>query len=302
MKLKLTLKVIYLSVFLLTTFCIKSKATIFTVDVASFSFTPSNMNVLVGDTVRWIWVSGFHNTTSGAIPAGASPWSSPITNRSTSFDYVVNVAGTYNYTCTFHGQMVASFTASGPLPVKLSAFNVINENNNALLKWTTASEDNIDYFSIQKSKTSADFKEIGRVPAAGHSSEVKTYTFTDHISSSADKYFYYSIAIVDKDGKEELSKIELFKNKITSNKIILSLGPNPVSKAGHLMLKFNADRTGKMNVRLTSIEGKIIMQTTMQAYEGVNNGHLILGDLAAGSYSISFELDGIKEVHTLLVK
>ena len=75
--------------------------------------------------------------------------------------------------------MAGSFTASAALPVKLSEFKLVNENNNAVLKWTTESEDNIDYFSVQKSKTGADFTEIARVPATGNSSATKSYTYTD---------------------------------------------------------------------------------------------------------------------------
>ncbi len=49
------------------------------VAVSNFSFTPSTINVTVGDTVKWNWVSGSHTTTcngsSGTTrPAGSASW------------------------------------------------------------------------------------------------------------------------------------------------------------------------------------------------------------------------------------
>jgi len=50
------------------------------------------------------------------------------------------------------------------------------------------------------------------------------------------------------------------------------------------------------------MEGRSVIKTVMQAYEGVNNGHLMLDALPAGVYSIIFKLNNIREVHELIVK
>jgi hypothetical protein len=265
---------------------------------------------MVGDTVKWVWASGSHTTTCDpatqagtSLPAGAATWDEPITSVNTTYEYVVTVAGVYNYWCNPHApEMAASFTASDALPVKLSEFKVSNDDNNAVLNWVTASEDNIDHFSIQKSKTGSDFVEIATVPAAGHSSVIKSYNYTDVNFSSSDKYCYYTIGIVDKEGNMEFSPVQLFKNKLNVSKLIISLSPNPINRSGHLMLKFNADKTSQIKVKVVSMEGKTFMETTMQAREGVNDGHLMLDNISAGSYSVSFELNGIKEVYKLIVR
>jgi len=90
-------------------------STKFTVTVQNFSFNPSDLpNVHIGDTIHWEWVSGSHTTTSTTIPSGAATWDHPLNSSSTSFEYKVTVAGTYNYKCTPHESMgmVGSFTAS----------------------------------------------------------------------------------------------------------------------------------------------------------------------------------------------
>ncbi len=84
--------------------------------VGNFFFNPVNVNVNVGDTIRWVWSAGAHTTTStpGAIPAGAASWDALITSSNTSFEYKVTVAGAYSYVCTPHAPgMAGTFTAAG---------------------------------------------------------------------------------------------------------------------------------------------------------------------------------------------
>jgi len=305
MKLKITLKTISTILVYIAFFSLKANATTHTVNVQNFQFSPANIsNVVVGDVVKWVWIEGAHTTTSTSIPAGADPWDSPMTAGNQTFQITVTAAGLYSYQCTPHAEfgMVASFTASAAAPVTLSTFKIANENKNALLKWITVTEENVDYFSVQKSKTGADFVEIAKVPAAGNSSSVRSYSYTDNNLSSADKFYYYMLVTIDKNGNKQFSSVQLFRNKESIPKLILSVSPNPVSRSGHLMLKFNADKAGKMDVDVINMQGTTMIRTAMQANEGVNNGHLMLDGIAAGTYSIVFKLDGIKEVHKLLVK
>jgi plastocyanin len=75
------------------------------VNVKNFSFSPVSFTINIGDTIRWVYVSGTHTTTSLTIPAGAAAWDHPINSSSTSFTYVPTKTGTYNYKCTFHFAM-----------------------------------------------------------------------------------------------------------------------------------------------------------------------------------------------------
>ena len=79
-----------------------AKATIHTVQVADFSFTPSVLNINSGDTVRWVWVSGTHTTTSTSVPTGATAWDHPMNSGSTQFDEKFTIAGIYDYHCSIH--------------------------------------------------------------------------------------------------------------------------------------------------------------------------------------------------------
>jgi plastocyanin len=275
----------------------QAKATTWNVDVQNFQFTPATLNVVVGDVIHWVWVAGTHTTTSVTIPAGAAAWNSPMDLTTTTFDYTVTQPGIYSYQCNFHAflGMTASFTASGAVPVTLSSFSINTKNNNPLILWTTQTEVNADYFSIRRSINGKDFKEVGKVTATGNSSVTSNYSFTDENVPAAFSYVYYALGIVDKDGKTQLSPIKIYKNRTATPRLIVSLSPNPVSSMGHLMLQFNANKPGVMIAKLMDVQGKLVLKLELSAVEGINNGHIHLGNVPAGIYTIYFTLDGINE-------
>ncbi len=76
-----------------------------TINAGGTSFSPNLDSARVGDTIKFVWTSGTHTTTSTSVPAGAATWNAPLTSTNTSFNYIVTVVGTYNYQCNFHYTM-----------------------------------------------------------------------------------------------------------------------------------------------------------------------------------------------------
>lgn len=115
-------KVLLATLLLPFLFAVNLHATTFTVSVQNFSFTPSNVNCNVGDTIKWVWVNGTHTTTSTSVPGGAATWGHNIDTSNTSFIYVVTKPGTYNYQCNFHAGMgmIATLNAQ---PAGISTVN-----------------------------------------------------------------------------------------------------------------------------------------------------------------------------------
>ena len=104
----------------------KSFATIHTFQVwdGYFKFIQSSETIYLGDTIQWLPVGGgapnmSHTITSESIPEGALefdvPWEAPA---DTFFQYIPEVAGTYDYVCTPHKtshNMVGSFVVESVL-------------------------------------------------------------------------------------------------------------------------------------------------------------------------------------------
>ena len=276
-----------------------AKATVWTVTTSNFQFSPSTLNVVVGDVIHWEWAAGNHTTTSISIPASAAPWDAILNSGNISFDYTVTQAGTYNYNCTPHAPgMAGSFTASSVLPITLSSFNISSINGNPVLKWTTASESNADYFSVKKSSNGTDFKELAKVQATGNTTIEKNYSYTD-IKADGARFIYYYLAMVDKNGKTQLSPIKIYRNNIAEKKLIILLSPNPVSSKGHLMLHFNAEEKSTMIAKIYDQQGRLVLTSRLSAEKGLNNGHIHLGSISAGQYTIRFSLKEINETYKI---
>jgi plastocyanin len=271
------------------------------VQVSSNQFSPSSLNVAVGDIVQFQYVSGFHTSTCDpnalpgtSFPAGASGWDQTMGSSSDNFSVAIDAAGTYVYGCQPHWpSMQGTITASGTLPIKLSDFKVTKVNNQPFVTWKTATEENSDYFAVRRSTDGSTFKEIARIPAAGTSTTERSYSYTDNLPNKKEKYIYYNLATYDKDGKVQISSTKVFKNEAAVPKLIYSLSPNPISKPGHLMLKFN---------EVLNAQGKMVLQSEMDAFPGLNNGHLHLGHIAAGTYTVVFKLGSVRESYKIVVK
>jgi len=275
------------------------------VDVTNNQFTPSNFSANPGDVIRFTWVAGFHSTTSDIIPAGASTWDQFLTGPGQTYDYTVTIPGSYSYYCTVHGRalMSATFTVNAAAPVKLTSFSVKGSGKGtAVLNWQTVTEENADYFSIQRSENGKDFHELGRLKAAGNSVLPLNYSFTDNTTDPSARYYYYQLLTVDLDKKEERSKIILFRQDVKVRTIIVKLSPNPVSSGDHLQLWFNADQQGNLKASIYDVSGKRVYESNLSAYPGVNFGHLHIHELQAGMYVLKLSVGKLKESVTFTVQ
>jgi plastocyanin len=69
------------------------------------TFSPNLDSASVGDTIKFVWSNGSHTTTSVSVPTGAAPWNAPLTSANPSFNYIITVAGIYNFHCNIHYTM-----------------------------------------------------------------------------------------------------------------------------------------------------------------------------------------------------
>jgi plastocyanin len=90
-------------------FSLNAEATTHIVTFECCEYVPASFQASVGDTVTWQGNFSEHPLQSTTIPGGAAPFSS---SSGTSFSYVIQIAGTYNYHCTAHEPaMAGSFNA-----------------------------------------------------------------------------------------------------------------------------------------------------------------------------------------------
>lgn len=67
------------------------------IDVKSNFFSPTDVTVKPGDTVRWVFDQGVHTTTSST-----GLWDSGVLSPGSTFEYTFNTVGDFAYICTLH--------------------------------------------------------------------------------------------------------------------------------------------------------------------------------------------------------
>lgn len=124
------------------------------------------------------------------------------------------------------GDQTGPLVFGDPLPVELVSFDVKIDNTSVLLTWTTASELNNDFFTIERSTNGVDFEALGEVPGSGNSNTVKEYDFFDDAPLMGTAY--YRLKQTDFDGKYEYSGLVSVNYMIDEDGICtLRVYPNP---------------------------------------------------------------------------
>jgi len=181
------------------------------------------------------------------------------------------------------------------LPIDLTSIDAICENGSIRIDWSTSSETNNDYFTIEKSNNGRSFEPIGIVKGAVNSAVNLSYSFTD--DSSNPKANYYRLKQTDYNGDFVYSQIKA-ANCDGINTSAISLYPNPAST--HITFTYNSAFNSDLNVFITNPLGKIIIDRQYKTDSNLRET-LELNELSNGIYYVVFTTNSTKETHKLIV-
>lgn len=91
--------------------------------------------------------------------------------------------------------------STSPLPIELLSFNAVCQGNNVGINWSTASETNNDYFTIERSKDGKTWETVTIVPGAGNSNSTLSYSYTENNPFPITSY--YRLKQTDYNGQSE---------------------------------------------------------------------------------------------------
>ena len=113
---------------------------------------------------------------------------------------------------TFSPFTLASSSSTNVLPIELVSFYGEKKDNRNILNWTTASEINNAYFTIEKSYNGFDFEWVGTKEGSSPSTQITNYKLTDF--KILKTINYYRLKQTDFDGKFEYSNTISIDNRI----------------------------------------------------------------------------------------
>lgn len=186
--------------------------------------------------------------------------------------------------------VVINFSAPIELPVKLISFTAqLNDNNKVDLKWTTATEINASHFVIEKSLDGRTFSDAGTVFAAGNSTSVQHYTFSDNLIPTTKTVIYYRLRQVDLDGRTDYSATRIIRTGNSDGRATILTYPNPAASEVRITIPTNWQGK-KVNYEVVNVSG----QTTYRMVVGSSSQTetINLSNMAPGFYMVKVTCNG----------
>lgn len=232
------------------------------------------------------------------IPAGgsitlqytATASSTPASNLQTTVRYYVvnNLIGSAQNTVS----------VSAILPVRLLTFGGEWRNEQVLLNWSTASENNSCCIEIERSTVNGMFYPIGRLETRGGSNTRTDYTFRDLMPLAEEGL--YRLKLIDLDQQFSYSPVIAIKPQKLGGLNFGRIYPLPFRD--QLSVEISTDAVVNVQIQLSDLTGKIVFTQLRTCNSGKNT--LLVeppASLPAGYYSLQV-IAGDKMLKQLQIK
>lgn len=188
----------------------------------------------------------------------------PVAGNFVSYNYPTNWTMTttaYKFTtlCAGSGSLCLNI-----LPVGFTSFNGDKIENVNTLFWQTSSEENMNYYVIERSIDGVNFSDIGQVAAENIPS---TYTYKDYESVTG-MINYYRIRAVEKNLKSNQTNIISIGASEDETLSSWPIFPNPTNTS-EVFVRLNSKKTGTANFIIYDVLGNIVLNSEKNIEPGV---------------------------------
>jgi hypothetical protein len=170
--------------------------------------------------------------------------------------------------------------SNNPLPVSLIDFHGACDNGMLSFDWSTASEINNHYFTIEESETGAHWFEMHREEGNGNSNQTLKYeaVFKPRYEGGS----YFRLKQVDYNGETTIYDPIYVSCKTSDNTVTIL--PNPVKDVAGV--RINASSNFELHMNLFSSAGQIIFSEKLTVRAGENEFRLDMTALPVGAYHL----------------
>lgn len=174
------------------------------------------------------------------------------------------------------------------LPIELLSFTGEYNNGFNLIKWTTTSASNVNYFSLERSNDGINWKEISKIYEQNNSLNYKYYQYEDY-SFLSNEINYYRLKQTNLSEGQDYSNTIIIESKDNVEIRISDIHPNPANTA--IYFNIFTSQLGNAHVELIDFTGNLLLTEQYQINSGKNDIKLDLNDLKNGIYIIKISSD-----------
>ena len=164
-----------------------------------------------------------------------------------------SVTITYDATCTV-------------LEKTITSFNGIISDNKALLNWTTALNNGIEYFEVERSLDGKNFSTVAKISAQSSDDPIVNYSFPDDVSSFRVPFVYYKLKIKTSVKAILYSTILRLDLPIHPNDALLY--PNPANN--NVQLALSSDKRQDLKMLVYDFSGVLVEMKNFSLKQGTN--------------------------------
>lgn len=245
-----------------------------------------------------IWAT--HNTGDNVVPASTSinnvnsvnnaPVPPTVRAKLTLFDANGHDAWSTTYNLNYREnnlnvyewmlQYTKNFT--GTVPIQGLQFNLLHQNNQVLLKWSTEQEINNAGFVIEKSSNGQNFDSIAFIQGNTNSSTLSNYEFLDVHPFNGENY--YRLKQVDINQTYSYSPIR-FINLNSTSSIDVKVNPNPIQDK-NVQLHFTQSINENFEIQVFHSNGQTIMKKQITANGSPQYSISLPNNISGGIYYV----------------
>ena len=224
-------------------------------------------------------------------------WVTPVLSPGTTCTTTIGVgtvsaSGGTAFTATSSQPFVLT-KAGSPLPVELLNFSAYCYNIKVILKWITASENNNDYFTLERDKRQGqqgqvEWEIIGTVKSqgGGNSSQPRYYSFIDTDPLHGTNYY----RLKQTDYNAQYQYFKTVGANCTDAINLITIFPNPASNFIQYEISISDDAIVTAKV-VDVLNQNVILQSYSLA-EGISQKEMNVSFLSSGTYLLQVSTNG----------
>ncbi len=220
----------------------------------------------------------------------------PLTTGTTQTLYSVTASQNYSWAAGNSGTILK--LEGSVLPVELTSFTAVSQNQQVTLNWITATEINNNGFEVQRSSENSEFVTVGFVRGNGTTTNQSEYIYVDRNISAGN--YSYRLKQIDYNGVFEYSDAIEVEVLNLDSYVLNQNYPNPFNPSTKIAYVLKEKTNVKILV-MNALGEEVAVLVNQTQEQGYHQLDFNASNLPSGIYFYSLQTDNFSETKKMLL-